>query len=67
LNTGYGAAKGSLMVCALTHDDPATDCPRQRRTAALVMGGGILVGAIAVGLLMFGRYRRRRAAGSALP
>jgi hypothetical protein len=59
LNSDYGTVKASLMVCALTRDDPANDCVRQGWAAALAVGG-VLVGAGAVALLMMGPYRRRR-------
>ncbi len=60
LEANYGAEEASLMVCALTRDDPSNDCGSQSRTAALVIGG-VLCGVLAVGLLVFGVYRRRRA------
>jgi hypothetical protein len=63
LSTNYGAAKASLMVCALTRDNPASDCERQGRTVALAIGG-VLAGAVAVGIVMFRAHRRRRTGGS---
>jgi hypothetical protein len=62
LKADYGAEKASLIVCALTRDDPSNDCGSQTRTAALVIAG-VLSGVLAVGLLVFGTYRRRRAGG----
>jgi hypothetical protein len=68
----YGSAKGSLMVCALTHDDPVGGCLAQtpvihrsgrdgtvRTVVALAVPGVLLAAAILLLLLR----RRRRARG----
>ena len=55
----YGRSKASVMICALTHDDPVNDCQRHRTvTAVLVIFTG-LIGLIGAGFLMI-RIRRRR-------
>jgi hypothetical protein len=56
LEASYGAEKASLMVCALSHDDPVADCGRRGWTIAVV--AGVLVGVLGVGIVLFGVHRR---------
>ncbi len=59
LEAGYGRQKASLMVCALTHDDPLNDCRRPSpMIIALALSAG-LIGLLGVGFVVF-RMRRRR-------
>jgi len=58
LEAGYGRQKASLMICALTHDDPLNDCRRRSpATIVLVISVG-LIGLFGAGFLLF-RMRRR--------
>jgi hypothetical protein len=52
----YGAKKASLMVCALSHDDPVNDCRGRGWTAAVA--AGVLIGVLGVGIVLFGVHRR---------
>jgi hypothetical protein len=65
LENDYGAAKGSLMACALTRDDPSKDC--RARTFVVVTISGVLIGVIGVCALLFHLRRRRRANIEARP
>jgi hypothetical protein len=62
LQARYGAEKASLMVCALSHDDPVDDC----RGGGLptTVAAGVLVGILGVGVVLLGLHwlvgRRRR-------
>jgi hypothetical protein len=56
----YGAAKASLMVCALTHDDPVNDCGSKGRAGAAAVG--VLVGGLAACVLLIWMGWRRRTA-----
>src|SRR5688572_20101545 len=61
----YGEDDASVMICALTHDDPVDDCRSRGRERVLV---GILAGAVvlAVGVvLLHARHRRARVPGVA--
>ncbi|WP_232344124.1 CinY protein [Actinoplanes awajinensis] len=59
LQAAYGRTRASLMICALTHDDPLNDCRRHSTvTVVLVISAG-LIGLAGAGLLVF-RIRRRR-------
>jgi hypothetical protein len=55
LEARYGAKKASLMVCALSHDDPVDDCRRRGWTTAAA--AGVLIGLL-VGIVLFGVHRR---------
>jgi hypothetical protein len=58
LEDSYGRQKASLMVCALTHDDPLNDCRgRSPVTVVLVLSAG-LAGLLGVGFLVVRRRRR---------
>ena len=62
LEDRYGARKASLMVCALSRDDPVDDC--RRRGVPAAVAAGVLVGVL--GLVLFGlrsRAVRRRRTG----
>lgn len=65
LETRYGRQKASLMICALTRDDPVNHCQGRSRwvVAAVVL---VVVAAVltAVALLFRSRRRRRREAVS---
>jgi hypothetical protein len=60
LEASYGAKKASLMVCALTHDDPLNDCKSNGR-AAVVIVGVVIAGLVACVPLIWVRRRRRTA------
>jgi hypothetical protein len=61
LEESYGAKKASLMICALTHDDPLNDCGSNGYAAAVVVGGA-LIGGLASILLIWARRRRHTGA-----
>jgi hypothetical protein len=66
LERDYGVPKAALMTCALTRDDPSSDCAAQtHRTVIVVVVSGTFIGLLGAGLLMFQRHRRRR--GDGLP
>ncbi len=55
----YGQQKAQMMICALTHDDPASTC--QSHPLAAAIGIAVVVGAgIAVAALLVLPNRRRR-------
>jgi hypothetical protein len=61
LEASYGAAKASLMTCALTRDDPSNDCRRPTQATGAIVAlviSGALVGALGIGILLFRRRRR---------
>jgi hypothetical protein len=64
LETSYGARKGSLMACALTHDDPLNDCRGRSRAAVVLAITGVLIGVLGIGLLLFQVRRRQRLDGT---
>ncbi|MET0522742.1 MAG: CinY protein, partial [Jiangellaceae bacterium] len=60
LQAQYGKQKASLMICALTHDDPLNDCGRRSPvTVVLVIAVG-LIGLVGAGYLLFRLWRRER-------
>ncbi|WIM94543.1 CinY protein [Actinoplanes oblitus] len=59
LRQTYGAAKGELIACALTRDDPATDCRRTGSGVAPAALVAVLIGLIAAGYLWRRRATRR--------
>jgi hypothetical protein len=61
LEASYGKKKASLMVCALTHDDPLNDCGSNGPAAALAAVGVLIGGLVACILLIWVRRRRRTA------
>jgi hypothetical protein len=60
LTARYGRDRGERMACALTHDDPVTDCraPRGRWVAVLVLAASVVLVAAA---MVVPAARRRRA------
>jgi hypothetical protein len=60
LSVRYGAEKGALMACALTHDDPVNDCPDRDWTGVIVglLAAGIVLIAAAVIIVQVRRRRR---------
>jgi hypothetical protein len=60
LEARYGAEKASLMVCALTHDDPLNDCGSKGHTGAVV--AGVLIGGLVVCILLIWMQRRQHTA-----
>ncbi|MEU4562415.1 CinY protein [Actinoplanes sp. NPDC023936] len=59
LEAGYGRSKASVMICALTHDDPVNDCRRLWTvTVVLVISVGLIC-LVGTGFLV-SRIRRRR-------
>jgi hypothetical protein len=56
LEARYGARKASRMVCALSHDDPVTDC--RGRGWTIAVAAGILIGVVGAGTVLFGVRRR---------
>ena len=69
LKIGYGAEKASLMICALTRDDPSNDCrspaaARTGRTLVALAISGVLIGVLGVGILLLPVGRRRRLNGT---
>ena len=59
LTARYGEDHASVMICALTHDDPVDDCRNRGWLRILV---GIVAGAVVlvvVGILLHARRRRR--------
>jgi hypothetical protein len=60
LTARYGEDEASVMVCALTHDDPVDDCRDRGWVSVLV---GVLAAAVAlvVGVVVVHARRRRRA------
>jgi hypothetical protein len=61
LEARYGAERASLMVCALSHDDPTRECRGGGFPATVA--AGVLVGVVGVGVVLFGMHRlagRRR-------
>ena len=66
LEAKYGAEKASLMACALTHDDPMSDCQGPNWTAIALVVTGVLIGLLVIGILLF-RLRRRRRGHRAAP
>jgi hypothetical protein len=56
----YGQEEGTLMVCALTHDDPVNDCAARGWVPILaaLLAGGIVI-AVAVTMTVHLRRRRR--------
>jgi hypothetical protein len=66
LERDYGVPKAALMTCALTRDDPSSDCAAQtHRTVIVVVISGTFIGLLGAGFLMFHMHRRRR--GDGLP
>ena len=63
LTSRYGPEDATLMICALTGDDPIDDCRRPGRVGLVVgvLGGGVVLAGVAVTLLR--RRRRRRGRG----
>src|SRR3954453_2056 len=60
LRDRYGAGSGDLMVCALTHDDPVTECGRgPGPVLGITLVGGVVLAGVAVAVLL-----RRRASRS---
>jgi hypothetical protein len=62
----YGTARASVMICALTHDDPAEDCRGRQASAAIrwvvdPLVSSLVVAALAAGTLLFAYRRHRRA------
>ena len=59
LSVGYGEADAALMTCALSHDDPVTECndPGPNR---LVVTASVVVVVILLLLGMIYYWRRRR-------
>jgi hypothetical protein len=64
LETSYGARKGALMACALTHDDPLNDCRGRSRAVVVLAITGVLIGVLGIGLLLFQVRRRQRLDGT---
>ncbi|HEY0815201.1 MAG TPA: hypothetical protein VGE11_18175 [Pseudonocardia sp.] len=62
LRAVYGKDKGERMICALTHDDPATDCQGGgwSRVVVILLVAAVVV-AVAVGMVVAARRRRRPA------
>ncbi len=68
LNSTYGGPRASLMICALTHDDPASTCgaPGQRKWSPFDIFNSltITIGSLAAlgggGFYLAGRRRRDR-------
>ena len=58
LEAGYGRQKASLMICALTHDDPLNDCRRRSPATVVVVISIGLIGLVGAGFLLF-RMRRQ--------
>jgi hypothetical protein len=58
LATRYGKQKASLMICALTRDDPVTHCRRHQASAASIVV--LVVVAVLVAVASLSRTRRRR-------
>jgi len=58
LGDRYGADKASLMVCALTHDDPVGDCHSRNRWGVALVVLAVVVGIL--GVVLFRSRRRRR-------
>ena len=54
------------MACALTHDDPVSDCQGPNWTVIALVVTGVLLGVLGVGILLF-RMRRRRRGHRAAP
>ncbi|HET6532645.1 MAG TPA: CinY protein [Actinoplanes sp.] len=65
LTARYGRDRGERMACALTHDDPVTDCraPRGRWVAVLVLAAGVVLVAAAMVVLAARRRRAGRTEG----
>jgi hypothetical protein len=61
LDDRYGAKKATRMVCALTRDDPVSDCQGPNRTVVALVVAGVLIGFLGAGILLF-LVRRRRPA-----
>jgi hypothetical protein len=59
LTAQYGQDRGALMVCALTHDDPVTDCPDRHRVGVIV-GVVLAAGIVVAVVVVIVRVRRRR-------
>ena len=62
LSVRYGEEDAALMVCALTHDDPAEDCPG-REWAGLLRGLLLAVTAALLATVLIVVHRRRRRRG----
>jgi hypothetical protein len=66
LKAHYGEPMGSLMICALSHDDPATTCQAAQQSKSffkLFMDVGVFIaaaGLLGAGYFFAGRSRRRR-------
>ena len=60
LEARYGEEKASRMVCALTHDDPVSDCQGPNWTVIALVVTGVLLGVLGIGILLFQMRRRRR-------
>jgi hypothetical protein len=66
LERAYGVPEAALMTCALTRDDPSSDCAADtHRTVAVLVIAGVVIGVLGAGLLVLRRHRRQR--GEALP
>jgi hypothetical protein len=64
LEATYGGPDAALMTCALTRDDPSSDCPvHTHRTVIVLVVSGVFIVALGAGFLVFLRHRRRRADG----
>ena len=60
LEDRYGREDGSRMACALTHDDPVSDCQGPNRTVIALVISALVVGVLGIGILAFRMRRRRR-------
>jgi hypothetical protein len=59
LDARYGEVKASRMACALTRDDPVSDCQGPNWTIVALVVTGVLIGVVVLSSVWIVRRRRR--------